>query len=74
VKGLDKDAEQAASWYRRAAEAGHRQRRSSNLGLMLLLDGEGVDKDAEQAMSLVPTLQLRRVTLRRSSNLGYSYC
>jgi len=49
VTGVAKDAEQAVSWYRRAAEAGHAAAQF-NLGLCYA-KGEGVAKDAEQAVS-----------------------
>jgi len=47
--GVAKDAEQAVSWYRRAAEAGHADAQF-NLGVCYS-DGDGVAKDAEQAVS-----------------------
>jgi len=45
--GVAKDAEQAVSWYRRAAEAGHADAQF-NLGVCYS-NGDGVAKDAEQA-------------------------
>jgi len=47
--GVAKDAEQAVSWYRRAAEAGHADAQF-NLGVCYV-NGDGVAKDAEQAVS-----------------------
>jgi len=47
--GVAKDAEQAVSWYRRAAEAGHADAQF-NLGICYS-NGDGVAKDAEQAVS-----------------------
>jgi len=47
--GVAKDAEQAVSWYRRAAEAGNTEAQF-NLG-SCYDDGDGVAKDAEQAVS-----------------------
>jgi len=47
--GVAKDAEQAVSWYRRAAEAGNAAAQF-NLGVCYA-NGDGVAKDAEQAVS-----------------------
>jgi len=48
--GVAKDAEQAVSWYRRAAR-GRQRRRSVQLGHTATSKGDGVAKDAEQAVS-----------------------
>jgi len=47
--GVNKDAEQAVSWYRRAAESGHTGAQL-NLGVCYV-NGDGVAKDAVQAVS-----------------------
>jgi len=47
--GVAKDAEQAVSWYRRAADAGDASAQY-NLGLCYA-DGDGVAKDSELALS-----------------------
>jgi len=50
VIGVAKDAEQAVSWYRRAAEGGPR-RCAVQLGQLCYSTGDGVAKDADQAAS-----------------------
>jgi len=60
--GVAKDAEQAASWYRRAAEAGHADAQV-NLGVCYF-KGDGVSKDAEQAVSW----------FRRAAEAGLQEC
>jgi len=71
VTGSSKDAEQAVSWYRRAAEAGWTDAQL-NLGLCYS-NGNGVAKDAEQAV-----LWYRRAAeaghADAQSNLGVCYC
>jgi len=49
VTGVAKDAEQAVSWYRRAADAGDADAQFSLGGCYS--QGDGVAKDAEQAVS-----------------------
>jgi len=60
--GVAKDAEQAVSWYRRAAEAGHADAQF-NLGACYS-NGDGVAKDAEQAVSW----------FRRAAEAGHARC
>lgn len=69
-EGVDKDYQEAAKWYHKAAEQGE-VRAQNNLGVMYA-NGEGVDQDYEEAVRLYGAAAEKGVAFAQS-NLGVMY-